>query len=160
MSVKLAAILAGAVVLSAHIGFAETTLGKELAELTFAQIDANSDQNADREELKAMAASVFASMDADASGSVSVAEFQAWDFGFVNIAEDAGKLEGFGTAQKIVFDLWERDNDQQLTLEEMKSAMEREVAYADINSDGEVSKDEFLMGFSINIAYRAAIKTE
>lgn len=139
---------------------AQDTPGKVLAEATFKQIDANADGAIPIDELQAFRGDVFVSMDADSDGAVTLPEFQGWDFGFVNIAESADRLEGFSTAQKLIFDLWDRDNDQQMTSDEMGAAMDRELPYADLNVDGSLDVTEFIMGFGVMIAYRAALKVE
>ncbi len=158
MNVKSSLILAVAFVGLGTVAMAEDTPGKQLAMLTFESMDTNTDKSVSGDELAAFADSVLVSMDADADKKVSLAEFQGWDFGFVNIAEEADKLEGYATAQKIAFDFWDRDNDQSLTAEEMKAAMQREIAYADLDGNGSLNLDEFLMGFTINIVLRGALK--
>jgi Ca2+-binding EF-hand superfamily protein len=154
------AILAALVLTLAQPALAEDSPGKALAEATFKQIDANADGAIPIDELQAFRELVMVSMDADADGSVNLPEFQGWDFGFVNIAEESDKLEGFGTAQKMIFDFWDRDNDQKITDDEMGAAMVREMAYADLSADGTLDVTEFITGFSVMIAYRAALKVE
>ena len=140
--------------------FAQDTPGKALAEATFKQIDANADGAIPIDELQTFRGQVIVSMDADSDGSITLPEFQGWDFGFVNIAEEADKLEGFETSQKVIFDLWDRDNDQKISSDEMAAAMDRDLAYADLSGDGSLDANEFIMGFGVMIAYRAALKPE
>jgi Ca2+-binding EF-hand superfamily protein len=158
MTLKMWTVAMGALVLAAQSGVAQTTPGKELAEVSFAQIDANADQTIAADEMKSFANDVLVSMDGDSNSTISLPEFQGWDFGFVNIADQADKLEGFATAQRVVFDLWDRDNDGAITSDEMQSAMDREIAYADLDANGALSLDEYLMGFAVNLAYRSALK--
>ena len=139
---------------------AQDTPGTALAEATFKQIDGNGDGAISIDELQAFRGQVIGSMDADNDASITLPEFQGWDFGFVNIAEKADKLEGFVTAQKVIFDLWDRDNDQKISSDEMAAAMDRDLAYADLSGDGSLDVGEFIMGFDVMIAYRAALKPE
>ena len=156
--IKRSLVLAAVALAVAQPVLAQDTPGKVLAEATFTQIDANADGAIPIDELQAYRGLVIASMDADGDAAITLPEFQGWDFGFVNIAEEADKLEGFDTAQKMIFDTWDRDNDQKLTADEMSAAMDRDLAYADLNADGSLDTEEFIMGFDVMIAYRSALK--
>ena len=144
--------------MSPVLGLAQDTPGQALAALTFKQIDADADQSVTLAELQGFGVDVLTSMDADDDVSITMPEFQAWDFGFVDIADEADKMEGYGTAQRMMFDLWDRDNDQKITADEMQAAMAREAAYADLDGNNALSADEFVTGFGMMVALRAALK--
>ena len=57
----------------------------------------------------------------------------------------------------VIFDLWDRDNDGLISIEEFDEAIDGNILYADIDGDGAVSKEEFMLNYLPNIAYRAAL---
>ena len=104
--------------------------------------------------------SVFAGMDTDTNGKVIYDEFSAWDPGFVFVAEDVGRKDAYTTASKIVFAFWDRNGDQELTDKEMRLSMSADFRRADLDDDGFLTQDEFIGGFPIIVAMRAAIRPD
>ena len=77
-------------------------------------------------------------------------------------ADDNGTIDErrFETAQKFVFDFWDRNDDQMISAQEQSASMMANMMYADLDGSATLSEQEFLSGFIINIAYRAALKPE
>jgi len=159
MLTRTAAILA----LSAAATAAEAqpgTEGRAVGETVFATIDATGRGAVHAGEIEAFRAAAFAGMDRDASGSVTYDEFAAWDPGFRQVAEAAGRGEAYVTASKIVFAFWDRDGDGAMTEREMRFAMTSDVRRADLDDDGLLTREEFIGGFPIMVAMRAAIRPD
>lgn len=136
------------------------TPGRIVAETTFASIDANDKGYIHLGDMEQFRASVFAGMDFDDSGTVTYDEFASWDPGFGFVAADAGSPEAYTTATRIVFSFWDRDGDDALTESEMRFAVNSDFRRADINDDATLTEDEFLRGFGIIVAFRAAIRPD
>lgn len=134
-----------------------TTPGKELAELIFGSIEGNPDGLADMGEFISFGNDIFDSMDADDDASITPEEFKEWDFGFNSIAEDGGHQRAYGTAQKILFAFWDRDGDGRISPSEYHKAMVADFRRADIDDNAFLSKEEFLNGYVVIRAYRAAL---
>ncbi len=134
-----------------------STPGRELAELIFGSIEGNPEGTANIGEFVNFGQDIFVSMDYDDSGSVDTKEFTDWDFGFNFVAEDAGQNRAYETAQKILFAIWDHDADGQISRTEYHKSMVSDFRRADTNDDAFLTRDEFLSGYVINLAYRAAI---
>lgn len=139
---------------------AQTTEGRELARLAFQSVDANGDGYLSLTEEQEFGANVFVSMDYDDNAVISWDEYKTWDFGFSNVAEDSDRGDRYNTALKILFDLWDRNDDQLLTAGEQQRAMTADFFQADEDRDGRLSEKEFLRHSMINIAFRAALRTD
>lgn len=140
--------------------FAESdrmTPGKELAVLIFGSIKGDPDGLADMGEFISFGNDIFASMDADDNSSITLEEFKEWDFGFSFIAEDEGHQRAYDTAQKILFAFWDRDGNGKIGPSEYHKAMVADFRRADIDDNAFLSEEEFLMGYIVNRAYRAAL---
>lgn len=96
-------------------------------------------------------------MDYSEDKVVDFTEFSDWDFGFNFIAQDVGQEHAYLAAQKIIFAVWDRDGDRTINRREYRKAMIWDFNHADINDDALLTKDEFLDGYIIIKAYRAAI---
>lgn len=120
-------------------------------------LDANGDRRIDGGEMAEGLSRVFPSVDADSSGSVSQAEFRDWEFGLAEMAAFRDRAQAYDAAMGVVFDLYDRDDDGALTMEEYREAIDRSMAYADFDEDGAMSYDEFRRGFIINVALRHAM---
>ena len=133
------------------------TPGRELAELIFGSIEDNSEGAADMGEFVKFGRDIFVSMDYDESRSIDFGEFTEWDFGFNFIAEDEGQQRAYQAAQRILFSFWDRDADGEISESEYHQSMVSDFRRADTDNDAFLTRDEFLSGYIINVAYRAAI---
>ncbi|WP_424974953.1 signal transduction protein [Dinoroseobacter sp. S124A] len=131
--------------------------GQELAKLVFGSIEARPNGLADMGEFTAFGNDIFVSMDADGSNTITFDEFTDWDFGFTFIAEDETQQRAYETAQMILFAFWDRDGDGDIDSSEYHKSMIADFRSADINGDAFLSEEEFLTGYIVNRAYRAAL---
>lgn len=131
--------------------------GRELAEQVYGSIEDNPDGAADLGEFVKFGGDIFVSMDYDQNGSIDIDEFRSWDFGFDYIAEGEGQERAFETAQKIIFAIWDRDTDGSISQSEYQKSMASDFRRADTNDDAYLSRKEFLSGYIVVLAYRAAI---
>lgn len=134
--------------------------GAELAKLGFESSDLNSNGFVSRDEMMEQGDNVFVSMDANDDGALSFEEFNGWDFGFKNIAEETGREQALETAMKIVFNLWDRDFDGLVTSQEQRAGVARDFVRNDLDGDYALSKSEYIGGFLVNVAIRSALKVE
>jgi Ca2+-binding EF-hand superfamily protein len=130
---------------------------QRLAERQFADIDQDDDGRLTPEEFAAYGDLVFVSMDSDESGSLDEPEFLGWGFGMQNLADAAGTRQGYDTALRLVFDLWDRDNDGAVLLDEQRDAQGMAFAFADADEDGGLGQAEFADNYVLNIALRTAL---
>lgn len=133
------------------------TEGRKVGETIFASIDTSGRGSIHTGDLEQFRASVFSGMDYDDDGRVTYAEFAGWDPGFADIAEQDGRSDAYTTASKVVFAFWDRNGDGNMTETEMRFAMNADFRRADTDDDGLLTRDEFLQGFPIMIAMRAAL---
>lgn len=134
-----------------------TTPGRELAEVIFGSMENNPSGAIDMGEFINFGRDVFFSMDSDESGSVDPEEFTSWDFGFNFIAEDAGQERAYETAQKIIFANWDHDADGEISQSEYHKSMVWDFRRADIDDNALLTQQEYLRGYVVNVAYRAAL---
>ncbi|MGL1919879.1 MAG: hypothetical protein OCD03_02515 [Hyphomicrobiales bacterium] len=157
--ITLASVFAFATLTSSTVFSAEnTTEGKELAEMSFESIKRADREFLDMGEMEIFRGSLFVSMDQDDDTNLTFDEFFEWDYGFKLIAEEAGKQKEYLTAMRIIFALWDLNGDGQLTETEHRQALVRDFQRADLNNDAILSKPEFFGAFSMNIAFKAALK--
>lgn len=133
---------------------------RELARTVFEQADADGSGAMDAEEGARFGDLVFVSMDSGEDGAVSWEEFVSWGFGFGQIAENTEQWDEFATAERILFDFWDRDNDSAVSREEFDFAQRANGVYADLDENGELDLEEFTQGSLPNIAYRSALRSE
>ena len=134
--------------------------GRALAELTFETVDVKGKGYLDQGDMEAMRRDIFVSMDADDSGSIELPEMLGWSFGFQHIAENENKLHAYNTALKVVHSFWDRNGDGKITQTEHRKAVVSDFNRADLNNNAILEKNEFLRGFSVLVAIRAALKPE
>jgi hypothetical protein len=134
--------------------------GKVAAETILASMDTANRGMIDLGNLEVFRASAFAGMDQNDDKKVPYAEFSAWDPGFVTVAEQEGRKDAYTTASKIIFSFWDRDANGELTDQEMQRAMALDFQHADLNDDAMLTKEEFMNGFPIIVAMRAAIRPD
>lgn len=135
----------------------ESSPGRDLAETAFMGLDQGDRGYLDMGQVSNFGGDVFVSMDADESGRIDLDEFRAWDFGMRQIAEERGAEESYDAALRVVHAVWDRDGDGEITRSEHRQAVLFDFQRADTNNDAVLDKDEFLGGFLINIAIRAAL---
>jgi hypothetical protein len=155
-------ILSGATLLAlvSHAGIAqaeEITPGRELAELVYGSMEDPTEGGIDMGQFVAFGRSIFESMDTNEGGSVDLQEFRNWDFGFNFIAEDEGQVHAYQAAQQIVFAVWDADGDGEIDRHEYHNSMHWDFRRADLDRDAFLTQEEFLQGYIVNKAYRAAI---
>lgn len=133
------------------------TPGRELAELIYGAIEADPHGGADMGEFVTFGQEIFVSMDYDQNGSVDPKEFTDWDFGFNFIARDEGQQGAYETAQRILFALWDHDADGEINRNEYHTSLVTDFRRADTDGNAFLTREEFLVGYVVNLAYRAAI---
>ncbi|MCF2870517.1 signal transduction protein [Octadecabacter sp. G9-8] len=133
------------------------TPGRDLAELIFGAIEDNPYGTADMGEFITFGEGIFVSMDYDESGSITFNEFTEWDFGFNFIAADEGQDRAYQTAQKVLFAIWDHDGNGEIGQQEYQKSMVWDFRRADTDGDAFLTRAEFLSGYIVNLAYRAAI---
>lgn len=134
--------------------------GRALAELSFDSVDAAGKGYLDQGDMEAARRDIFSSMDADNSNTLELSEFLQWSFGFQNIAEDEKKLLAYQTALKVVYSFWDRNGDGKITGTEHRKSVIDDFNRADLNNNAILEKNEFIGGFSVLVAIRAALKPE
>ncbi|MCY6383354.1 hypothetical protein [Hoeflea prorocentri] len=134
--------------------------GRLLAELTFESADRHGKGYLHQGDMEAIRADIFESIDANDNGGMELAEFLGWGFGFQNIAEDENRKLAYDTALKVVFSFWDRNGDGKITQSEHRRSLLADFDRADVNGNAILEKSEFLGGFSVLVAIRAALKPE
>ncbi len=135
----------------------EKSEGRLLAELAFDSISDADRDFIDMGEFSNFGSSVFAGMDYDDSGKLSLKEFLSWDFGIEEIAAKNDRINAYETALRVVFAFWDRNGDNEISKTELRQSTNIDFQRADANNDAILTKDEFTGGFSIMVALRAAI---
>lgn len=133
------------------------TPGRELSELIYGSIESNPSGSVDLGQFVEFGDTIFVSMNTDQNVSVDIDEFFQWDFGFNFIAADDGEQRSYEAAQRIVFAMWDHDADGQIERSEYHKSMLWDFRRADLNDDAFLTRDEFLQGYIVIRAYRAAI---
>lgn len=134
--------------------------GRRLAGILFETIDADGSGDLSYGEMIDFSVQVLAAADSNADGALTYDEFVVWDFGMQNIATTENREQALGATLSLVFDLWDRDNDDTITLAEFERGVVSGTDYADLNGDRTLSRDEFLDGFITNIAFRSGLRTD
>jgi len=130
---------------------------KDLSGLAFQSIDADENGAVSPSEFSSFGEDVFVSMDSDESRALSLGEFYSWGFGMHDAATDSGRSDAFKTAMRVVFSLWDRNADDQVTASEYRQSLDFEFQRADLDGDGALTGDEYVAGFSVVVAAKAAI---
>lgn len=134
--------------------------GKALAALSFESIDVNGKGFLNQGDMETGRQNIFTSMDANDSNTLELQEFLGWGYGFENIAQDEQKLLAYRTALKVVYSFWDRNGDGKITQTEHRKAVINDFNRADLNDNAILEKSEFIGGFSVLVAIRAALKPE
>lgn len=127
-------------------------------EATALELDVNNDQLISRSELMAAAFEGFSAYDVDESGDIDITEWTTAPFGFSEMARARGREQAYNAAMGLVFDLFDRDDDQLLSNGNFLAAMNGAFSYADMNKDDELTGEEFRRGFIMNVALRQAMR--
>lgn len=150
--------MAAGLVLSASPVFAqEENEGRRLAELAFSALDTEGQGFINMSQYLRFGTEVFTSMDNDEDGLLTLPEFMAWDFGMKNVAEDRGLVPSYETALRVVYAFWDRNGDDQITSAEHGQSLALDYQRADTDQDTLLTEAEFLRGFSVMVALRAAL---
>ncbi|MEM8918001.1 MAG: hypothetical protein AAGE37_03995 [Pseudomonadota bacterium] len=131
---------------------------RDIAETAFSTTDQNKDGSLDRTETRNMAENMFLSMDYDDNASVSAAEFDEWDFGLVYTAASAGQSAQYAAAKRILFALRDLNSDGEISQEEYQQSHEHDFSRADQDNDESMTKDEYATGFLPSLLFRAALE--
>lgn len=136
---------------------AEENEGRRLAELAFASVDSADRGFIDMGEFTNFGTDVFVSMDSDDSGKISLEEYLAWDYGMASVAEDRDRVDAYETALRIVFAFRDRNGNGEISKTEHRQSMNFDFQRADLNGDAILTEREFLDGFPVMVALRAAL---
>lgn len=131
---------------------------KEIEEGAFASIDKENRGYVTIGDLSRYRNLVFASMDANNDNRVSLQEYLDWGVGGGLIADEAGKIDIYTAARKVIFFYRDRDGDEQLTQAEFRDSTLRDFRRADLNNNGRLEKDEFTQQFAEFGALKFALK--
>lgn len=131
--------------------------GKELAIIAYKSIDEKDRGYIDMAQFHIFGENVFVSMDADDNESIDLEEFLFWDIGMKPIAEERGASKELTTAMRVVHSFWDRNGDGKITHAEYRSSAINDFRRADIDDNAILTQDEFLSGYIIMKAIRAAI---
>ncbi len=134
--------------------------GRYVGETIFDSMDLTGKGIVHMGDVQQFRASVFVGMDSDENQKVTYEEFAQWDPGFLYVAEQLGRKDAYTTASKIIFAVWDRNGNGILTDREMRNAMSSDFRRADLDDDALLTKQEFISGFPIMVAMRAAIRPD
>ncbi|GAB5512045.1 MAG: hypothetical protein Rhims3KO_34460 [Hyphomicrobiales bacterium] len=159
---RITTFLAAAAVLSMPLTSLadEPNEGLRLAQLSFASMDGSDRGYVDMSEYLRYGVDVFVSMDQDESGGIDLPEFMDWDFGMSFVAEDRDAVPAYETALRVVFGFWDRNGDGMITSAEHGQSLVLDYQRADTDRDGKLTEEEYLSGFSVMVALRAALNPE
>lgn len=139
---------------------AENTLGRDVAVTAFNAMDEEGKGHVHMGDMEKFRQGVFLGMDYDNDDRVDFEEFSAWDIGFEEAAVEEGKPEAIITARRILFAMWDRNGDGHLTQSEHRFALSQDFRRADIDGDSVLDENEYLIGYSVNLVMRAAIRPD
>lgn len=131
--------------------------GRRIAEATFTQISGSERGWIDQGAFANAGGNVFAAMDYDGDLKLTLAEFLVFDAGMRAVAEDAGRLDAHETAMRVVFAFWDRNGDGMVSKTEHSRSLTYDFQRADVDDNARLTLEEFVSGFTIMVALRAAI---
>ena len=145
---KIITVLLIALSLPNSVAFADSREeALELARTVYKGVDQNNRGFIDLEQVHELRNDIFVSIDSDDSNSIELEEFSSWSFGMREIAEDAGRLDEYMAALKLVFAIWDRDGNGRIGTTEYRKATLLDFMRADTNGNERISEDEFIDGF-------------
>ena len=127
---------------------------------TFETIESDADSAVSRSENSSFADDVFASMDDDGSGVLSLNEFCTWGFGLHETADNAEQTDAFEIAMQVVFTPWDQDANAQVTPNEYTTSLCYDFQRTDLDENGTLTPKKYRSGFSVVVTARAAIHSE
>ncbi|MEM1378180.1 MAG: hypothetical protein AAGG69_12415 [Pseudomonadota bacterium] len=138
----------------------ENPPGFDVALITFQSIDLDGDGFANIGDMNEFGISIFEGMDYDGDEKVTFSEFSDWDIGFELAAQEVGRPEAIVTARRIMFGMWDANNDGNLTMAEKRRAGMLDFNRADVDDNSLLDEREFLIGYSVNVVMRSAINPD
>ncbi|MEO9825139.1 MAG: hypothetical protein ABJF50_12055 [Paracoccaceae bacterium] len=136
---------------------AQENEGRRIAEDSFKFIAGSERGWIDQGTFLKAGGDVFAAMDYDQDLKLTLGEFLVFDIGMREVAEKAGRLDAHETAMRVVFAFWDRDGDGQVSSSEHKRSLSYDFQRADIDDNARLNLDEYISGFTVMVALRAAI---
>ncbi|UZD90310.1 EF-hand domain-containing protein [Cognatishimia activa] len=134
--------------------------GQRLAELAFENIDVHGNGYIHQGDVEEFRESLFVSMDQDDNGKLNLEEWMGWDYGFRILAEENDRVLAYETALKVMFAVADRNGDELVSKTEHRKNSLAGFERADLNGDAILTEDEYLGGFTVLVAIRAALKPE
>lgn len=163
MKILSPAIFAAALSASVSLSGSASTNGKntaiELARAGFNTIDTTDRGFVDWGQFYGHAENIFVSMDSDDNGLLEQSEFLFWDYGMNAVAEELDRVAAYDAALRVVFAFWDRDGDGTISKREHRKALQADFDRADLNENAVLSENEFLSGFTVMLAIRAALSS-
>lgn len=138
----------------------EVPEGRLLAELAFETVDVHGNGYIHQGDLEVFRKLLFTSMDQDENSKLDIEEWMGWDYGFRVLAEDTDRLLAYETALKVMFAVADRNGDELISQKEHRQNSLAGFERADLNGDAILTEDEYLGGFTVLVAIRAALKPE
>lgn len=157
---KLMLTLVTGLLLTTHAHAAEPSKGRELAELAFKAADMSDRDFIDFGDFITFGTDVFAAKDENDDKKLTLEEFMSFDYGMKDIAEEKRRTASFDTALRVLFAFRDRNRDGMISVTENRKSLDVDFKRADTNHDTILTKDEFLNGFSVIMAFKAAIAPE
>ena len=153
----LAALALPAPVLAQEMSPQMRSEAERIAALGFGELDSDKNGQGDLREMVDYSDQIFAAMDVDSSGAVDYAAFSAFDFGLKNVAGMRDRQQSYDSVLRLLFDLWDTDNDNKVSANEYRNGILKAFEASDRNADGMLTEQEYLDNFLYNIAVRAAL---
>ncbi|MCV6546378.1 MAG: hypothetical protein OIF56_03675 [Cohaesibacter sp.] len=139
---------------------AELGEGRRLAELAFKSADTADRDFIDFGEFITFGSDVFAAKDGNDDNKLTLEEFMNFDYGMQAVAEEKGRTASFDTALRVLFAFRDRNRDGLISITENRKSLDVDFRRADTDHDTVLTKEEFLNGFSVIMALKAAIAPE
>ncbi|WP_299664741.1 hypothetical protein [uncultured Ruegeria sp.] len=155
-------VLAAALILILPLVSVAQDLSKDqlLAELTFDDLDQHGNGFIHLGHVEEFRQFVFGSMDQDEDGHLNIEEWVRWDYGFRVLSTELDRVEAYETALKVMFAVADRNGDELVSETEHRKNSLAAFERADLNNDELLTEDEYLGGFTILVAIRAALQPD
>ena len=136
----------------------EASPGKDMTMAAYNAMDGADSGEVTIDSVLAYGAEVRAAMDNDGDGKIALNEFIGWSFGMQSLAEDRDRDAAFETALRVIHVVWDLNGDGMVSAPEHSQSLSTDFIRADQDGNAMLSADEYLDGFLISRAMRAAIK--